>query len=258
MALNRAFQDEINASEAIKAAERDKRNREALERANRKIETLKQTQPDFDSAQGITSQGTPVRVTQGMPDPIPAPKPPPPPTYNTGTTTTQVAADDVGKRLEDQKERAETAADNGGDREPTSYFDLNEIRAALEAIAAQFELERGDLNSRKSALARAMELLMGRLGREETRSLRESKARSSGSGRIRSGLFLRDQAEIAETFAAQRARAASERDAQLSPIQRALSTLNARREAAQAAEARRIAREQAATQAEIARALELI
>lgn len=146
----------------------------------------------------------------------------------------------------------------GGGAAPVSFFNLDEIRAALDAISANFELERGQLEGSRGSIGRALELLLAKQDQDRAFLLRENKARNSGSGRIRSGLFLRDQGQIVDTFADQAVRARAETDAKLNPILLALSTLNARRDAAKSAEARRIGREQLATQEEIARALELI
>jgi hypothetical protein len=143
-------------------------------------------------------------------------------------------------------------------KEPRSFFDLEEIRAALAAITARFELERGGLKGTRSGLQRAFELLSGRIGKDRSRTLRESKAASSGSGRIRSGLFLRDQAEINDEFADTLIRARAASDVQITPIEQLLGSLNARRDAERAKEARSIGREQMATREEIARALELV
>lgn len=137
-------------------------------------------------------------------------------------------------------------------------FQLDEIEAALSAISARYDYERQGLSNQQSAIGRAFELLMDQMDEDEKRALFENKARSGGSGRIRSGLFLKDQARIDDAFADQAVRARAERDSKLSPIQQALGSLAARRDAERAAEARAIAREMLGTQEAIAQALELV
>lgn len=268
MALSRVFQDEINASNAIqreRARVAAERNQNIASNINSGQRNVTASGAASDGARITSSSQSANNVSSAANSPFRAPSSPAP-VYNTpgggnpnaGSAIRTTSNDDDRDSGGGGGGGGSAPLEEGGSAVPRSFFDLEEIRAALDAITARFELERGQLTSRREALGRAMQLLMGRLDKERDRTLLDNKARNSGSGRIRSGLFLKDQARIADTFADQVARARGEQDAQLSPIQEALRTLNARREAEREVEARRIAREQLATQAEIARALELV
>lgn len=137
-------------------------------------------------------------------------------------------------------------------------FELEEIESALAAINAQFGREGTGLENQKNAISRAFTLLSDQFGEQETRQLDLSKERAAGGGRIRSGLFLNEQADIADEFADRLTRARAEKDAQLSPIQQALATLEARREEAREQRARQIAQQRLGTREAIAQALGLV
>lgn len=137
-------------------------------------------------------------------------------------------------------------------------FQLSEIEAVLDAIGARYDYEGQALHGQKESLLGAFKLLMQEQEKQKAQTLHESKAKSSGSGRIRSGLFLKDQSRIADAFADQLIRAQAERDAQLSPLQQALGSLQAREDAEKAAKAREIALEQLGTQEALAQALALV
>jgi hypothetical protein len=135
---------------------------------------------------------------------------------------------------------------------------MDEINAALAAISARYDYEGQGLRNQQGALERAFELLRSNLDEDRDRALFESKARSGGSGRIRSGLFLQDQARISDEFADQLVRARAAKTAQVAPIIQALGSLEARRDAERAASARTIAREMVGSKEAIAAALELV
>lgn len=139
-----------------------------------------------------------------------------------------------------------------------SKFELSEIQAVLDAIGARYDYEGQALRGQKQSLIGAFRLLKQQQEKEEAQALHESEQRAAGSGRIRSGLFLKDQSRIADAFADQLVRARAERDSQLSPLQQALGSLKAREEAEAAAKAREIALEQLGTQEALAQALALV
>lgn len=142
--------------------------------------------------------------------------------------------------------------------DPLSAFQMDEINAALQAITDRYEYQRTGLTNQVSGIERAFTLLRDQMSEEEEQDLFNSKAVAGGSGRINSGFFLQDQTRIADTYADQLVRARAEKNASLSPIQQSLGSINARRDAERAAEARRIAREMVGSKEAIAAALELV
>lgn len=137
-------------------------------------------------------------------------------------------------------------------------FELEEIESALAAINAKFGREETGLENQQNAIARAFTLLSDQFGEQETRQLDLSKERAAGGGRIRSGLFLNEQADIADEFADRLTRARAEKSAQLSPIEQALATLEARREEAREQRARQIAQQRLGTREAMAQAIGLV
>lgn len=142
--------------------------------------------------------------------------------------------------------------------DPLSAFQMDEINAALQAITDRYEYQRTGLTNQVNGIERAFNLLRDQMSEEEKRDLFNNKAVAGGSGRINSGFFLQDQTRIADTYADQLVRARAEKNANLSPLQQSLGSIDARRDAERAAEARRIAREMVGSKEAIAAALELV
>lgn len=137
-------------------------------------------------------------------------------------------------------------------------FELDEISAALAAISGQYGMQRTGLVGQQSALRRAYEMFQGRLGTERDIALERSQEMAGGSGRLRSGGFLRGQTDIASGFAQQLVDALRNRDAELSTTQQALGGSETQENLARAARAREIAREMLGSEEAIAEALKLV
>lgn len=137
-------------------------------------------------------------------------------------------------------------------------FKLPEIPLNLAHIAARFERERIDLRNRKAAIARAFELLEADLAEQEAKELERSKELAAGRGRIRSGLFVEEQADVVDRFFDARTRGRADKESRITPIEQALSTIDARRAAAEADRVREVAQQQLAIQAQLAQMGQLV
>lgn len=233
---------------AISGASRDVAARERQEQGatSSPVPGSNRTNPLQQSTPSFEEQAATYGYTPSTPDPV------------TSSTTED----------EDRDRDRGRGSSRGGSAIPTAapveqpahgpVFELPEIPLNLAHIAARFERERIDLRNRKAAIARAFELLEADLAEQEAKELERSKELAAGRGRIRSGLFVEEQADVADRFFDARTRGRADKESRITPIEQALSTIDARRAAAEADRVREVAQQQLAIQAQLAQMGQLV
>lgn len=141
---------------------------------------------------------------------------------------------------------------------PLAGLDLDEIRAALDAISGMFELQRGNLSVEQENALNAFNMLKERINLAQTAAVDQARSSAAGRGLLRSGLYLNTVADIGEEAADQLTQATAERAARQRAIQQQIAGLTAQEKAERMARARQLAREQVGTKEAIAAALELV
>lgn len=137
-------------------------------------------------------------------------------------------------------------------------LDLDAIRSALAAIAAQFDFQEGSLTAEQEAAKRAYGFLTEQFADQRSEALDRTRGEAAGRGLLRSGLFLRESGDVSERFAKSQSQAQAERDARLAAIANNIASLKAQEEAQKAETARNLAKEQVGTAEAIAQALQLV
>jgi len=141
---------------------------------------------------------------------------------------------------------------------PASLFDVDEIRAALDAISSVFDLQTGELSEQQLAARRAFDFLRDNLLGARAEAIELTAGEAAGRGLLRSGLYLGEVGRISSQTAEQTAQARSERDARLAAIARQTAGLAAQEEAERAVAARQLAKQQLATKEQLAQVLKLV
>lgn len=140
---------------------------------------------------------------------------------------------------------------------PTPELDVEEITAALDAISAMFNFQKGELTTEQEAALRGFDFLKTRLLQNRERAEEATTDQAAGRGLLRSGLYLREVGRLGSETASNIAQARAEKNAKVQAISRAVGNLEAQEEAERVAQARSLAREQVGTKEAIAQALKL-
>jgi hypothetical protein len=109
--------------------------------------------------------------------------------------------------------------------ETPAAINTDALKEILAGIEAQFGLSREQLLSGEGEASNLYRFILANMAAAETQAQQGVENQAVGRGILRSGIAAQNQARVANTFAQQKAQAASQKDQQLAQIALALQQL---------------------------------